>query len=173
MHIKFTIWAVNFGLAYAIYARPIEDTDFSLKFGSQNRKLKDNIRQNSILFEDNRVDHGTFFDSEGFHGWSQENNLASLTSDCAKAIRKIPAQHQYTAGTIASHESCTIKVGGTGEDIPGDNMEEWALDMLLILARDPYGQIYQSEISGSYYGSYYGKVLCMGTRERRCESMRH
>lgn len=126
-----------------------------------------------VLFEDSRFDHGTFFNAGGFHGWSQENNMPSLVSDCAKAIRKIPRQHQFSVGNVAFHQSCTIKVGGTGNDIPGDVIEEWALDMILMLARDPHDKLYEPEISGTYYGNFYGKVICMGEDERPCEPLKH
>lgn len=127
--------------------------------------------RDTLLFENIQEDRGSYFDTHGFHGWTKDIDLAALTSDCAKAIREILPQLQNLSCTIASHGLCTIKVGGPGTAIPGDRIEEWALDMLLILSRNPFDQLYEPELSGTYFGDFYGKVLCMGTEDRACEAI--
>lgn len=101
-------------------------------------------------------------------GWTIDTRHLASTLDCAVAFNRIPDSLFFPEGTVVKYGSCSIKVGNVGLDVPGELIDDFSLELLLILARGSEEPTYKRTISGTYFANFKLRAICMGNHERPC-----
>lgn len=101
-------------------------------------------------------------------GWTIDPHNMAMTIDCAKAFNRIPRQNEFGEGLVLKFGLCSIKAAAIGTEIPGSLIDDFALELLLILSRGTSEPSYKKNISGTYFANFKVRALCMGDHMRPC-----
>lgn len=101
-------------------------------------------------------------------GWTIDSHDTAMAIDCAKAFNRIPRQNEFGEGLVLKFGLCSIKAAARGIEVPGALIDDFALELLLILSRGTSEPSYKKNISGTYFANFKVKALCMGDHMRPC-----